>query len=116
MKQLAFSNLVLGIVLIVGAVLVNRVIPEWRWSHHPVHAIVEGFGAFIALIVASLIVLLLHYKRISSDHIWVASALAGMGVLDGFHASTFAGQEVVFLHSSATLVGGIFFVLVWLPN
>ena len=67
MKQLAFSNLVLGIVLIVGAVLVSRLLPDWRWSHHPVHAVVEGLGAFIALIVASLIVLLLHYKRISSD-------------------------------------------------
>ena len=108
MKKLVISNLVLGIVLIVGAILVNSLLPDWRWSHHPVHAVVEGLGAFIALIVASLIVLLRQYKRISIDHLWVASALAGMGVLDGFHASTLSGQEFVSLHSSATLVGGGF--------
>lgn len=116
MKHRAFSNLVLGIVLIGGAILASRLLPDWRWSHHPVHAVVEGVGAFIALIVASLIVLLRHYKRISVDHLWVASALAGMGVLDGLHASTHAGQAFVFLHSSATLVGGVLFVLVWLPD
>ena len=102
--------------LVLAAIVIHRLVPDWRWAHHPFHSLIEGSGAFIALIVAMLISLLLRYQRLSPRMVWVASALLGMGVLDGFHAATRAGQEFVWLHSAATLVGGALFALVWLPR
>ncbi len=114
--RLAISFLLPGTMLVLAAIVIHRLVPDWRWAHHPFHSLIEGSGAFIALIVAMLISLLLHYQRLSPKMVWVASALLGMGVLDGFHAATRAGQEFVWLHSAATLVGGALFALVWLPR
>ena len=36
-----------------------------------------------------------------------------MGILDGMHAATHAGEAFVWLHSMATLLGGAFISLVW---
>ncbi len=116
MKLRAISIILVGLVLILSSTLITEFLPDWRWAHHPFHAVIEGLGAFIAIVVATMILSLLYYDRLSPTYAWVASALAGMGILDGFHAGTHAGQEFVWLHSTATLVGGVFFMLVWLPD
>ena len=51
----------------------------------------------------------------TSYNIWIAAALVGMGILDSLHAMVYVGQAFVWLHSTATLVGGLLFALVWLP-
>ncbi|MCH8269458.1 MAG: response regulator, partial [Acidobacteria bacterium] len=116
MKLRAISIILVGLVLILSSMLITEFLPDWRWVHHPFHAVIEGLGAFIAIVVATMILSLLHYDRLSPTYVWVASALAGMGILDGFHAGTHAGQEFVWLHSIATLIGGVIFALVWIPD
>jgi len=89
---------------------------EWRWEHHPVHAAVEMSGSVIALLVAWLLVSLERRGEGTSFNSWIAGALVGMGVLDGVHALVHAGNAFVWLHSTATFVGGVLFAFVWLPG
>ena len=116
LKLRVLSIILVALVLILSSTLITEFLPDWRWTHHPFHAVIEGLGAFIAIVVATMILSLLHYGRLSPTYVWVASALAGMGILDGFHAGTHAGQEFVWLHSIATLIGGVIFALVWIPD
>jgi len=108
------------VMLIVGLVpLVTsqfHLLPTLSWEHHPFHAVVEGLGSFAALIVAAAMVMLSRQGKLPRAHLWVICALIGMGILDGFHAATHAGHVFVWLHSTATLVGGLLFACVWFPD
>lgn len=105
-----------GAVPIVGGIALENILPGWRWDHHPFHAVVEGVGAAIALMIASLIIFMRATGKLHSAYIWFASGLIGMGVLDGFHAVLGPGEAFVWTHSLATFVGGTFFALIWLPQ
>ena len=89
---------------------------DWRWPHDPFHATVEMAGGIIALGVAWMLLSLERLRAGTSYNIWIAAALVGMGILDSLHAMVYAGQAFVWLHSTATLVGGLLFALVWLPT
>ena len=89
---------------------------DWRWSHYPFHSMVESAGAFAALTIAILMIIMVNNNHLSKRYIWVASALIGMGLLDGFHSALHVGVPFVWLHSIATLVGGILFAAIWLPE
>lgn len=88
---------------------------DWSWPQEPFHATVEMAGGMIALGVAWMLVSLERLRAGTTYNIWIAAALVGMGILDGLHAMVQVGQTFVWLHSTATLVGGLLFVLVWLP-
>ena len=88
---------------------------DWRWPHEPLHAVVEAMGAFIAL---SLVPALLHLEGRGSGtsyNIAIANALVAMGILDGAHAAMPVSSAFVWLHSIATLLGGVLLALVWAP-
>ena len=105
--------LVAGVGLpVVGSLLVASLAPEWRWDHEPLHAVIEGFGGFIALAVAGLLVNRLRIRGGHSTDAWVAAALAAMGFLDVAHAAVRVGEHFVWFHSLATLTGGVLFALV----
>lgn len=94
----------------------STILADWRWSHHPVHAAVEMAGSLTALWVARMLMSLDRRGAGTSFNVWIAGALVGMGLLDGLHALVHAGHEFVWLHSTATFVGGVLFATVWLPN
>lgn len=98
--------------LILGLVVYK----DWQFPHEPAHAAMEAVGATIALIVALWLNTLDKYGQGTSFNNWISGALVAMGLLDGFHAISHAGNTFVWLHSTAMFVGGIMFVLVWLPN
>ncbi len=113
----AWLTLLLVGLLPTGAVfLLARSCPGWRWEHHPVHALVEGVGSLIALLVAVLIFLVRRAGQGTPPQFWVICALLGMGLLDAFHAGCHPGPAFVWLRSLATLVGGLLFACVWLPE
>ena len=89
---------------------------DWRWEHQPFHSVVEGLGAFIAVALAALLRMRARVDGREDPYLWIACALAGMGILDGFHAAVAPGRTFVWLHSTATFVGGLAFALVWLPE
>lgn len=97
-------------------VLGSTVLRDFRWPHHPVHAAVEIAGGLIALWVAWMLMTLQRRGIGTSFNVWIAGALIGMGLLDGLHALVHAGHEFVWLHSTATFVGGALFATVWLPS
>lgn len=87
-----------------------------QWIHYPLHSSMEMAGAIIAFTVAYLLINLDKRNAGTSFNMRIAAALIGMGLLDGFHAVVMAGEQFVWLHSLATFVGGLLFVLIWLPN
>lgn len=82
----------------------------------PLHAAIEMSGAIIAIVVAYLLILLNSTNRGSSFNYSISAALLAMGFLDALHAITPPGNNFVWFHNSASLLGGIFFVSVWLPE
>lgn len=102
-----------GLLAISGAIGLNRLMPDWRMPHYPLHALMESFGAFAAFIVASLMLSLRRQNHLGAPYTVIAAGLMGMGLLDGFHAFTHAGKQFVWLHSMATFIGGMIFSLTW---
>lgn len=89
---------------------------KWLLPLESLHSVVEAFGAFTALNVALLLLLLRRYRKHPPMTLWVSCSLIGMGILDGFHASAPPGNSFVWLHSTATLYGGLLLSMVWLPE
>lgn len=85
-----------------------------RWKHIQIHSSIEAIGGIIALFIA--FVLLLENRKEDGIVFWVGTGFACMGVLDTFHAMSPAGDAFIFLHSVASLAGGFFFMMVWLPQ
>ncbi|HEY7159333.1 MAG TPA: histidine kinase dimerization/phospho-acceptor domain-containing protein, partial [Gemmataceae bacterium] len=104
-----------AVVPVASSLLARRLFAARQWNHQPLHAVVEGMGAFAGLTLAGLLLLLRRYQRQRAHYLWIACALFGMGVLDGMHASVMPGRAFVWLRSTATLGGGVLFALVWLP-
>lgn len=107
--------LVSGAVPLAGSALVHIYFSESHGIHEPLHSVIEAAGAFIAITLA----VLLLQMRAGQDMVhftWIASALISMGVLDGFHSGLDPGAAFVWTHSLATLIGGLLFCLIWLPD
>lgn len=101
--------------MLLGFIL-SQYFSSWNWVHYPFHAMVESVGSLSALIIAIIMIVMVNNNTLPAFYIWVACALTGMGILDGFHAVLHSGVSFVWLHSMATLVGGLTFSAVWLPR
>jgi diguanylate cyclase (GGDEF)-like protein/PAS domain S-box-containing protein len=113
--------------------LVDRLLPVVHWEAVSFHLVIEALGALAALMMAAFL-LMIRQDRNNQDHyIWIAAGLIGMGLLHGFHAwavgglihtgllgdghaAILPGHGCVWLQCTATLVGGVLFALVWLPE
>ena len=89
---------------------------QWRWQHIPFHSAIEVFGGAIALFVCFLLLNLEKNNRGTSFNIPIAAAVGAMGILDISHALVEPGKLFVWFHSTATFFGGMFFLLITLPN
>ena len=85
-------------------------------SHEPLHAIIEILGSTVALVVAWFLLSQEDANGGTSFNVWIASALIAMGVLDAFHAVVHVGHTFVWLHSTATFIGALFFCCTLLPS
>ncbi len=97
-------------------VLSATVLGDLRFENYPMHAVVEVGGAAIGVLVAAILILQLRQQRGPGHAVWITAALLAMSTLDGVHGVLAPGQSFVFLHSAATLGGGILFSLSWLPR
>ena len=88
----------------------------WSWQNLLIHTTVEALGGLIAWLMASMILVMHRRNQIEPVHFWTSCALLGMGTLDLLHSCVSPGITFVWLHSTATLVGGIFFAMTWLPQ
>ncbi len=101
---------------VLGAAIAGLLFPEFRLTLLPLHALVEGAGGLIALAIAGILLAELRHKSDTSHYPWMAAGLASMGVLDLFHAASPPGNQFVWLRSTATFAGGVFFGLVWISS
>ncbi len=89
--------------------------PDLHWRNAPFHSAMETMGALIAIFMAS--ILLLKQKKGNGGKIYLLSlGFLSMGILDGFHAISKPGESFVLLHSLASLIGGFWFVVIWVPS
>ncbi len=85
------------------------------WTHLPAHAVLEALGTFAVLGLAVFLVA----TRIPDERphtLWVAAAMAAIGILNAFHAIALPGQHFIRLHVDATLAGGALMALAWVPD
>ncbi len=75
----------------------------------------ELAGSSVALGVAMLLLLRLRHEHAPPHLLWVAVALAAMGVAEMTHGIAHFGDVWSWLGRGATLAGGVFFGLIWLP-
>jgi len=109
-------TIVLGLgVPVLGTLYLGKAFPGWVWSALPFHSSVEVIGAAFGLVLAT-VILFSRQKEVTLSRMWVACALIAMSVLDIVHSCVPTGVSFVWLHSTAVLAGGVFFVLVWLPE
>ena len=101
---------------ILGTAISGLLFPEFRWTHLPLHALVEGSGGLIALAIAGILLAEQSHKADTEHYPWMAAGFSSMGVLDLFHAASVPGNHFVWLRGTATLAGGVFFGLVWLAR
>ena len=105
-----------AILPILGSMVSHFLLPDWLWEHLASHAIVESVGSIAALVLVALIMFQRKSGTTIGYHQWVLSALIAMSLLDLFHAFLIPGNNFVWLHSMATLVGGMLFVMVWVTG
>jgi len=113
-KTLFFILVITAFVHISSLALSQGPLAGFRWEHLPVHASIEMLGAVIALWVAWTLISVNRSHDGTSFNLRIAAALITMGLLDGFHAIWYAGNEFVWLHSLATLFGGVAFASIFL--
>lgn len=87
----------------------------WRLLDPPLHTTVEAMGALAAMVTASFLFLPRRSGPYGGKLFLLAMGLLGTGLLDVFHAVTVPGRGFVLLDSVATLVGGSYFALIWIP-
>lgn len=110
-----WSILLGGLLPLIFFFMFKSLIHDWKGVHEPLHSVFESLGFFAGLFLAILLLLEQDQKKDGSHYIWILSALIGMGILDGFHASVRPGNSFVWLHSIAVLTGGFLFSMVWMP-
>ncbi|QDT25533.1 Sensory/regulatory protein RpfC [Gimesia panareensis] len=98
----------------VGSAIVLLFFPDMRFAHLPVHSLLETSGGLMAVAIAGILVVEFRRKPEVVCYLSMASALIAMGILDTFHAAVEPGNAFVWLHSIATLAGGVIFATVWM--
>jgi signal transduction histidine kinase len=100
---------------LLASVAIRLVWPEQRWMNIQLHSTMEALGGLAAIVMA--FVLLQRRQEPGGDTFsWLAPGFLAMGLLEEFHAVAPLGHGMVVLRSAASLLGGVGFALVWLPD
>lgn len=93
----------------------ERLAPGATWHQPQVHSAAEALGGLAAIAMAVVL-----FQRRAEPGGGKLRALTlgflGMGLLEAFHAVAPPGDGFILLRGAASLVGGIGFALVWLPE
>ena len=106
------------LILAVVPILINAGLkslwPGLHWENELLHTAGEIVGTILAIFMAILL-FLKHKENPEGNSYLLALGFLSMGLLDGFHAISKSGDSFVFLHSIASVFGGFWFALAWLP-
>jgi diguanylate cyclase (GGDEF)-like protein/PAS domain S-box-containing protein len=98
------------------ALLLEQRMEAWNLVHEPLASLLLGWSAVAAILASLFITVMRQTDSAAACSVWIAAALAGMGVLDGFNALGPPSAAALWLHSSAALVGGVFLAFSLLPE
>lgn len=112
----AASFLIAGAIPVAVTVVAHTIAPDWGGQQYSLHALFGGLGAFAALTLAVQLRTLRVYERGEACHVWIASALIALGLLDAVHGACRQDELIIWLQVTATLAGGLLFACVWLPD
>jgi signal transduction histidine kinase len=107
--------LLAGVLPLLVSVAAHLIIGDAKHVQEPLHEGFELVGCCIALSVAMILLLSVRHENASPHLLWVVAALVAMGIVDGVHSFLPTGVAFSWTRHGATLVGGVFFALVWLP-
>lgn len=99
--------------ILLGSLIIGLLIPDFKWQYEFFHVLLEGGGSIIAFILALMIYSRIQTGRLAINYFWLVLSFLSMGILDLAHSQTPPGQAFVWLHSSATFIGGILASFVW---
>ncbi len=102
--------------LFLGIVAIYTFIPDFYWNNELFHVLIEGGGSVIGFGLAAIVLAMIKKQQLSVNYIWLIACFISMGTLDMFHSQIHPGQVFVWLHSVATFIGGLFAMLIWLPE
>lgn len=102
--------------LLFGVIIISTFIPNYYWNNELFHVLIEGGGSIIGFGLALIVLAMINKKQLPVTHVWLVASFISMGTLDIFHSQTHPGQVFVWLHSVATFIGGLFAMLIWLPE
>ncbi|MCG6158214.1 response regulator [Rubinisphaera margarita] len=112
-QWIAFGVTLSLVLPLLGSLVSSVFLPDSRFANLPIHSLFEACGGLLAIAIAAILTVEQSGKEDNAHYPWMAAALAGMGILDLFHAAVDVGNTFVWLHSTATFVGGSLFALVW---
>ncbi len=111
------AGVVLSLFLpVCGSYVATVLLPNRVFQQIPLHSLLEAAGGLMAVAIACILITERPRKADSDYFPWIASALLAMGTLDLYHAGVEPGAAFVWLHSTATMVGGALLACVWLPS
>ncbi len=114
-QRIVFSVISISTVAVFGLLLYFAdLFSVKEWVYPELHSTIETIGGICAILIAQ--VLYLEARASTTDIFLVATGFMCMGVFDIFHAMSKGGDAFIFLHSAASLAGGLFFFLVWVPE
>lgn len=111
----SLSYLIL-VAIIIGTLLSFTAVKTLKgeWQSYSLHSTMEALGGLFAIVMA-LFLLQAELEGYNPKIPLIAAGFLGMGLLDIFHSIAIVGKGFILLHSMATLVGGFWFCLFWLP-
>jgi len=102
--------------IMLGVILTTIISPDFRWDNELFHAMIESTGSLIGFGLAFILAAAIQRNMLTENYIWLIACFISMGTIDIFHSLQQPGQAFVWLHSTATFIGGIFASLIWLPT
>lgn len=102
--------------IVLGMIITSSLFTDIHWDSELFHVMIEGGGALIGFGLAFILIAMIQKDLLPTNYIWLVACFISMGTLDMAHSQLHPGQAFVWLHSSATFVGGLFAMLIWLPT
>ncbi|MEO6786404.1 MAG: ATP-binding protein [Chthoniobacteraceae bacterium] len=114
-RHYAVTVLILVVVALLWLTWTIFTVPDWRLVSESLHSAVEAMGGLLAILMA---MFLLHRsdEPYGGRLMMLALGFLAMGILDVSHSFPHPGQSFVFLHSAASLAGGVGFAFACLPE
>lgn len=103
-------------ILLIASLLVWIVSEDQKLALPFLHAVLEAVAALLALIISWHSFTTYVASPRESHRLWVGLAFMHMGIFLAFHALVPKGDLSIWFRTCATLVAGMFSLLVWLPN